>query len=413
MNFAFLAGAAALLLLSLGLLLRPYLLRRKAGAAASQRRLNIAIYRDQLEELERDRAGGALAEEDYALAREEIQRRLLEDSAVDDAAPVAGGGKGTLLAIALAVPLFAGGLYAWLGNPAGLDPPQPRHKVSAAEIDDMVTKLAARLEKEDNPQGWVMLARSYKILGRIEDAGKAYARAGSFIDNDPALLADYADVLVAASGTFGARPRELIAKALKLDPENAHALWLSGTAAFEAGQFSRAIADWERLLAQLPPDSDEARSVQGSIGEARTLGGKSAPAAKGQGRNAAPAKATEARPQAAAAAVKGRVELAPALKDKAAAGDTVMVIARPADGSRMPVAVLKARVPELPLAFSLDDSLAMSPDHAVSKFKEVVIEARISKTGMAGAQAGDLISAPQTVKVGAGGVRLVVDRVRP
>jgi cytochrome c-type biogenesis protein CcmH len=412
MNFAFLAGAAALLLLSLGLLLRPYLLRRKAGAAASQRRINIAIYRDQLDELERDRAGGALAEEDYALARDEIQRRLLEDSAADDAAPVAGGGRGTLLAIALAVPLFAGGLYAWLGNPAGLNPPQPRHKVSAAEIDDMVTKLAARLEKEDNPQGWVMLARSYKILGRIEDAGKAYARAGGFIDNDAALLADYADVLVAASGSFGAKPRELIAKALKLDPENAHALWLSGTAAFEAGQFSRAIADWERLLAQLPPDSDEARSVQGSIGEARTLGGKPAPAAKGQGGKAAPAKESEGNSQATAT-VKGRVELAPALKDKAAAADTVMVIARPADGSRMPVAVLKARVPELPLAFSLDDSLAMSPDHAVSKFKEIVIEARISKTGMAGAQAGDLISAPQTVKVGAGGVRLVVDQVRP
>jgi cytochrome c-type biogenesis protein CcmH len=406
MTPAFLAAAAALLLAALALLLRPYLLRRKAGVALTQRRINIAIYRDQLDELERDRADGALAEADYATARDEIQRRLLEDGSASEVEPTAaGGGRATLIAIALMVPLLAGGLYAWLGNPAGLSPPRPQHKVSAAEVDAMVAKLAARLEKEDNPQGWVMLARSYKMLERYEEAAKAYGRAGRFIDNEPALLADYADILVAGSGTFAGKPRELLAKALKLDPDHAHALWLSGTAAFEAGRFNQAVTDWERLLAQLPPNSEEARSVQGSIGEAKARGGKSSGATAGT--NEKPAKV------GAGATVKGRVELAAALKDRAAPGDTVMVIARPADGSRMPVAVLKARVPELPLAFSLDDSLAMSPDHALSKFKEIIIEARISKSGMAGAQPGDLISAPQTVKVGATGIRLTVDQARP
>lgn len=404
MTPAFLAAAAALLLLALALLLRPYLFSRKPGAALTQRRINIAIYRDQLDELERDRADGALSESDYATAREEIQRRLLEDGSADEAAPTASAnGRGTLVAIVLTVSLLGGGLYAWLGNPVGLNPPKPKHQVSAAEIDDMVAKLAAKLEKEDNPQGWVMLARSYKMLGRFDDAAKAYGRAGAFIDNEPSLLADYADVLVAGSATFVGKPRELIAKALKLDPDHAHSLWLSGTAEFEAGIFNRAIADWERLLKQLPPDSDEARSVQGSIAEAVSRGGKAgaAPAAK------APQKV------GAGATVQGNVELAAALKDKAAPGDTVMVIARPADGSRMPVAVFKARVPELPLAFSLDDSLAMSPDHALSKFKQIIVEARISKSGMAAAQSGDLISAPQTVKVGTAGVRLVVDQIRP
>jgi len=409
MTPAFIAGAAALLLATLGLLLRPYLIRRKPGAAASQRRLNIAIYRDQLDELERDRVSGALAEADYATAYEEIQRRLLDDDVVDDApAAVVASGRGTLIAIALAVPLLAGGLYVWLGNPAGLNPPQPQHKVSAAEIDDMVTKLAARLEKEDNPQGWVMLARSYKMLGRYEDAAKAYGRAGSFLDTEPELLADYADILVAASGTFAGKPRELIARALKIEPDNAHALWLSGTGAYEAGQFDLAITEWERLLALLPANSDEARSVQSSIGEAKAQGGKSSGAKAGANR---PGKRDEK--VGAGATVTGRVELAAALKDKAAPGDTVMVIARPADGSRMPVAVLKARVPDLPVAFSLDDTLAMSPDHAMSKFKEIIIEARISKTGMATPQAGDLLSAPQTVTVGKTGIKLLVDQIRP
>jgi cytochrome c-type biogenesis protein CcmH len=248
-----------------------------------------------------------------------------------------------------------------------------------------------------------MLARSYKAMGRYDDAAKAYGRAGAFIDDEPALLADYADILVAVSGTFVGKPRELITKALKRDPDHAHALWLSGTAEFEAGKFNQAIGDWERLLKQLPPDSDEARSVQGSIAEAVSRGGKAgaAPAAK------APQKV------GAGDTVKGRVELAAALKDKAAPSDTVMVIARPADGSRMPLAVLRAKVAELPLQFTLDDKLAMSPDHAISRHKEVSIEARISKTGMANPQPGDLLSAPQTVKVGASGIKLLVEQIRP
>jgi cytochrome c-type biogenesis protein CcmH len=401
MNFTFLAAAAALLLATLGLLLRPYLLRKKRDAATSQRRINIAIYRDQLEELERDRAGGALAEADYAVAREEIQRRLLEDGATEDVAPVESGGHATLVAVALLVPLLAGGLYAVLGNPAGLNPPKAQHRVSAEEIDAMVAKLAARLDKEDNPQGWVMLARSYKALGRFDDAAKAYGRAGSFIDKEPDLLADYADALVAASGTFGARPRELIARALKLDPDHAHSLWLAGTAAFEAGDYRRAIADWERLLKLLPPGSDEAQAVEGSLAEARAKGGGAKPAPKAQEKKAG-----------GAGTVSGRVELAPALKGKAAADDTVMIIARPADGSRMPLAVLRAKASELPLPFTLDDKLAMSPDNGISKHKEVSIEVRISKTGMANPQADDLLSKAQTVKVGTTGLKLVVDRQR-
>jgi len=413
MTPAFIAGAAALLLATLALLLRPYLLRRKNSSALTQRRINIAIYRDQLDELERDRAGGALAEADYATAREEIQRRLLEDGSASEVEPTAvASGRGTLVVIALAVPLLAGGLYAWLGNPAALNPPKAEHKVSAAEIDTMVAKLVARLEKEDNPQGWVMLARSYKMLGRFDEAAKAYGRAGSFIDNEPALLADYADILVAGSGTFGAKPRELIAKALKLDPDHPHALWLSGTAAFEAGQFNRAVTDWERLLTQLPPDSEEARSVQGSLGEAKAKGGKSSGGATPGAKAKTDAKAAPEK-LGVGATVKGSVELAAALKGKAAPTDTVMVIARPADGSRMPVAVLRAKASELPLQFTLDDALSMNPDQAISKHKEVSIEARISKSGMASPQPGDLLSAPQTVKVGATGIRLVVEQVRP
>jgi cytochrome c-type biogenesis protein CcmH len=256
-----------------------------------------------------------------------------------------------------------------------------------------------------------MLARSYKMLERYDEAAKAYGRAGAYVDKEPALLADYADILVAGNGTFVGKPRELIAKALKLDPDHLHALWLSGTAAFEAGQYKQAVADWERLLKQLEPGSEEAQSVEGSLAEARAKGGIAKPAAKAEDKKVGtPGVLPAGR---AGGTVSGRVELAPALKDKAAPGDTVMVIARPADGSRMPLAVLRVKASELPLQFTLDDKLAMNPDNAISKHKEVSIEARISKTGMANPQPGDLLSAPQTVKVGASGIRLLVEQIRP
>jgi len=90
----------------------------------------------------------------------------------------------------------------------------------------------------------------------------------------------------------------------------------------------------------------------------------------------------------------------------------VMVIAR-VPGTRMPVAVLRARASELPLKFTLDDSLSMSPQARISAASEVEVEARISKTGMAQAEPGDLMSSVQTVKVGTNGIKLQVSKVRP
>lgn len=416
MTPGFLAAGAALVLAVLVLLLRPWWWKTRGSAAQSQSqsRLNIAIYRDQFDELERDRAAGVIAEGDYATARQEIQRRLIEDGKVGDDATATSRSRVTPLLIALAVPLLVGGLYAWLGTPAALNPPTPQHKITAEEVGRMVANLAARLEKEPgNLQGWVMLARSYKVLGRFDDAARAYARAGSFIDTEPDLLADYADTLVASKRAFTPEARKLLERALKIDPKHGHALWLAGTDAFDAGKFDRAIALWERVREQFPPGSEEAQSIEGSIAEARAKGGKGGVG----GKDNSAWKAATAEPAKAAAPssanVSGTVELVTALKEKVGAGDTVMVVARVAGGPRMPVAVVRAKVSELPLKFTLDDSLAMSPDFRISTAGSVEVEARVSKSGQATPQKGDLYSAPQTVKVGVGGVKLVVDQVRP
>lgn len=261
----FVAVAATLLLL-----LRPLLWRRGPSAAASHRQLNAAIYRDQFAELERDRAEGTLGEEDYQQARVELQRRVLEDER-DTEAAAAPAPKKTLLAVALALPVAAVGLYVLLGNPAGLNPPAPQPRFTAQEIDAMVAGLAAKLEKEpDNLQGWAMLARSYRALGKLPEAEKAFDRAEKFIENDAQMLADYADIAASnAKGRFEGKPKRLIDKALKVDPDNAQALWLAGSAAFTAADFAGAVRHWERLVARLPPDSEDAQTVQANIAEAR------------------------------------------------------------------------------------------------------------------------------------------------
>jgi len=406
------AGALAVVLV-LALLFRPFLLK-SSGSGVSRRQLNTAIYRDQLARLERDRAENMLAEADYAQARDELQRRVIDDTRDEDATATLRAPRKTMLAVGLALPALAIGLYILLGSPAALEPSVAQHQVSSQDMERLTAGLAQKLEKDpSNLQGWAMLARSYKMLGRNTEAEQAFERAGSFLDNDAQLLAIYADLSATnANGNFAGKPTQLIEKALKVDPENAMALWLAGTAAFRAGQFESAVRIWERLTQQIEPDSEDGRMLQDSIGAAYAAMGKTAPkmAAKGPipagGNTGTPASA------GAGASVQGQVELDAALKAKAAPGDTVMVIAR-GPGSRMPVAVVRANVSELPLKFTLDDSLAMSPQARISAASQVEVEARISKTGMAQPESGDLMSAVQTVKLGATGVKLVVNKIRP
>lgn len=399
----FLVAGALALVLVLALLFRPFWWK-KSGVQVSRRQLNTAIYRDQAVRLESDRADNMIAEADYQQARAELQRRVIDDTQDADDTATVRAPKKTMLVLGLLLPITAMALYLLLGSPATLDPVNgPQRAATPQDMDRLVANLAMKLEKDpDNLQGWAMLARSYKMLGRNAEAEQAFVRAGAFLDNDAQLLAIYADLAATnANGDFSGKPAQLLEKALRVDPQNAMALWLSGTAAFRANQFDVALRIWERLVPQVEPGSDDARMLQQAIEAAYAATGKAAPKAAASSSATAPA-----------ASVSGLVELDPALKDKAAPGDTVMVIAR-VPGTRMPVAVLRAPASTLPLKFTLDDALAMSPQARISGASTVEIEARISKSGMAQAEPGDLVSAVQTVKVGANGIALQVNTVRP
>lgn len=253
--------------------------KRRRAVDADRKAANLAIFRDQLAELERERSEGSLAAEDYEQARSELQRRLLDevDIADGDTAASPATSRPTAIVLLLLLPIAAMGGYALLGNPAALDPVNtaPQKQMTAADIEGMVAKLAAKMQ--DNPDdmnGWVMLGRSYKMLGRYAEAVDAYAKAEAFIAQDPELLASYAETLAMASGKgLSGKARTLIDQALKLDPKHAHSLFLAGAAAMEAGDAKNGIAYWEALLPQVEAGSELDQMLRQGIEEMKKRGG--------------------------------------------------------------------------------------------------------------------------------------------
>jgi len=395
----------------------PVLLRRRDTAVLVQTRAsNLAILKDQLAELEQDVAAGTLPQAQYQQAREDLERRAYEE-AREPVAPVAvvpAPARRTAMMLAALLPVCAAALYWQFGTPEGLAPAAEIHggsKVTPQEVEAMVAKLAARMQQSpDDGNGWALLARSYLVMQRHADAVAAYERAVALIKDDADLLADYADALAMTQGRrIEGKPLKVVERALKIDPLQWKALAMAGSAAFERKDFKTAVAYWEKLQSRAEPGSDFAREVAANIDEARQLGGLKIAASV-----APPVKAdAKSTAGAAGATVDGIVAMSREIAAKAAPTDTVFVFARAAEGPRMPLAVMRFQVKDLPAKFHLDDSMAMSPAAKLSNHPDVVIGARVSKSANATPQAGDLQGASKPVKVGATGVAVLIDQVVP
>jgi cytochrome c-type biogenesis protein CcmH len=372
---------AALAAAALLLVLRP-LLFTKRQAQISRGEANVSIYRDQLRELDADLACGMLAQADYERARAELEARVLQDVVEEAAAPRRRSALSLTVTLALAVPLCAAVLYIAVGNPSAIDSP-------AVQLQTMVERLAAHLrENPDDSAGWKLLGRAYASLERFPEAADAYAKAAVRAPRDAQLLADFAEALAMARGrSLEGEPEQLIARALELEPQNLKALALAGTAAFARKDYAAAAAQWEKMLPLVAADSEDARSIQASVDEAKSL--------------------MEKRE------LKGTVSLSAKLKAKAAPEDTVFIFARAAEGPPMPLAVLRKQVRDLPLEFSLDDSMAMAPGMRLSGFPRVIVAARVSKSGEAAPRPGDLQGSSAPVANDAEGVNVVIDGVVP
>jgi cytochrome c-type biogenesis protein CcmH len=406
---AFLLVAVAMLAVAVAWVLVP-LLARRAHASPDPEATNLSVLRDQLAELAADLARGTLTRERYEQAKLELERRVLDEvkpgEPVGTAAPPAASAW-TAAILGAVIPIAAIALYVAVGSPGALLPGAPgasgpQHEVTPEQLEAMVAKLAAHVEKNpDDAQGWTLLARSYYVMSRYPEAVRAYERAAALVPRDADLLADYADALAVTQGrSLQGRPLELIERALAIDPDHWKALALAGTAAFNRKDYGRAIAYWERLKRVVPGDSEIGRSIEASIAEARELGG-ARPTAAG------------APTITASAKVAGQVRLAQALAASAAPTDTVFIFARAASGPPMPLAVLRKQVKDLPLDFTLDDSMAMAPNLKLSGFSEVIVGARVSRSGSATPASGDLQGLSRPVKVGATGVAVVIDTAVP
>jgi cytochrome c-type biogenesis protein CcmH len=364
----FWALAAALTAAALAFLLPP-LLRRRTAAPDARVAANAEIYREHLDELGAELQRGALTKEEYERASREVDRRIVSEHPAEHAGhppepaqhrPL----RAAAIAVALLVPLAAGVGYWQLGDQRAFDPALTRH-ADPKQLQALVERLATRLEQSPNDaEGWALLGSALATMGVPERAARAYARA---VQLDP-------------------ENRELLVEFIK-------ALALAGRAEFEQRNYAAAVGYWERILPFAPPESEFARTVAESIAEAKQLGGAASPTA--------------------AASLQGVVSLDPALKQKVAPGDTVFVLARPADGSRMPLAVLRTTVDKLPYTFLLDDSMAMAPTAKLSGHAKVVVVARISKSGSPAPQKGDIEGASSTVAPGAAGLNIVMSKTIP
>ena len=418
--------ASAMIALAVGWVIWPLAFGRSTDELDSQAS-NLHVLRDEQRVLDDDHARGAITTVAYERAREELERRVLAETARDterSRAPRAGPAW-VPVALAAVIPIAAILMYLTVGTPIWLlqnvagdstardAAGSPEQSVSPADIERMVAKLAARMEAEpNNLEGWTMLARSYYALQRFGDATKAFERAIALAPNDAGLHADFADAIASSQdGKFSGRPLELIQKALALDPAHVKALALAGSEAYERGAFTAAIAYWQRVQAVLPQGSPLAERVSASISDARARAGGTT-ATTPSVLPSTPRSSTAAADQAAGH-VGGTVSLSPALRDKLQLTDTVFIFARDLRGGGMPLAVLRKQVKDLPAAFTLDDSLAMTPNMLLSKATEVIIVARVSRSGNAAAQSGDATGSSGPVKPGTAGVVVTIDQLVP
>jgi cytochrome c-type biogenesis protein CcmH len=280
---------AGLILIALAFVLPTAMQRAGESERAMEderKEANIAVYRDQLSELEADLRNGIVSEEQYAQDREEIQRRLLEDTATSTTktnVTAPGIARNTAYLLGIGLPLVAVIFYLNVGSPNSIsETPQvssgpgqtaaPQERTQE-QIAANVDKLAQRLQANPNDaQGWTMLARSYNSMERWSEAAGAYAKATEQSPNNADLWAEYAFATAMANGkSLEGKPMELINRALKVDPQNSKALQLAGSAAFQAKDYKKAIDYWQQILKQVPAGSEVEQAISERIDEAKRL----------------------------------------------------------------------------------------------------------------------------------------------
>ncbi|MDR1530279.1 MAG: c-type cytochrome biogenesis protein CcmI [Burkholderiales bacterium] len=413
---------AAVVMTAVAMIFVFYPFSKKSEQTASpayldQERSNLEIMRGQLEELENDYETGVIGKNEYDEAHAELERRTLEET--EDIARRKQETKKTDRPKAVWVAVFflgllsAGSILYWVvGTPDTFFPNAQMlasetqnsgdpHDFSQEQFEAMLEDFAARVEKEPNNfEGWLMLARSYAQVGKHEQAIAAYEHVIDRVPDDAGVLADYADLLAyRQNGQLGGKPMALIERALKVDPTHWKALGLAGTYAFDNGDYRAAEQYWIKMKSALPTSTEMARMVDASIEEARRRQQESVSAPK------SPVTQNDDDGR-----IEGMISLAAELQGKVSPDDRLLVYARKANGPKTPIAFISKRVSDLPLSFTLDGSTLAIKSETLTSAGELVVVARVSKSGSANAQTGDLEGVSIPVTVSAKNIQIVIDR---
>ena len=392
---------STLMVLAALLLVVPVLVRgggRREAVPGDARDANVALYRERLVDLDRERERGEVDAREYAVLREDLERGLLADAGAGEAAPAGARAPsyGMAVAVAVAVPACSIALYLWLGTPHGLDSRAPPREAAAGaelapEVETMVASLAARLANApDDAEGWLLLARSQVVLERFDEALASFERAHSLVGDEPALLADWAEAEAAVAGNrFPTSAQTRLDRALELDPDHEKALWLGGFAAVQSGRAEVAVARWERLLARQEPGSREESIVSELLARVRGAGDAVPAAGSGPAESGGPASPSDAG-SADGPRIVVEVGLDPHLAVELGAREPVFVFASTPAGAGPPVAVARTVVGALPATIVLDESSAMLPSRSLASAEQVLISARVARSGTVTRTAGDI-----------------------
>ena len=376
---------------------------------------NIKVARDRLTELKQQRAEKVISEEEYNQQRSELEQTLaldLNDSSQSDNAMLGDKRIIHVLILAFVIPVVSLSLYFSLGSPEVLlqqGNSQRQQQVSSGQVpqhtmQELITRLEKRLQ--ENPadaEGWMMLGRTYMTLKRYSDASRAFEKVISQIGEKASVLLALADATAMSNnGQISGKPLELVEKALAMSPNEPTGLWLAGMGYEEQGRYRKAIQSWQKLLPLLK-DEQSKQKVNSMISRANSH--------LGDNPVEAPA-STVATSQDKSILVN--VDIAPALKNKIPSDTTVFIFARPKSGSRMPLAVVRKLVKDLPVQVTLNDAMAMTEATRLSQFNAVNVVARVSFSGSAMAQPGDYQSDTQVAEPGQKGmVKLLIEKQLP
>tara|TARA_B110000238_G_C16124766_1_gene438716 strand:+ start:1070 stop:2317 length:1248 start_codon:yes stop_codon:yes gene_type:complete len=386
-----------LILLGLGFVLLPLLKKSNKKTYVSREDINKAIYAGKVEDLDADLERSLLDKEEYDYALADLQQTLLQDADVEPEEILqerTGNNKVITLMLTVCMPVAALLIYQQISTGGYTNDivEQQARSDQAQSIEGSIAILEQKLkEKPDNVEGWTMLGQSYFVIKQYEQAKRAFIRALDLANQaDPELLVLTAEASAFSnSEIFGDYEKSLLAKALSINPNHERGLWYSGYANYTTSEFSTAVGHWQKLLTLVPPERPEVKtSLLQFLNSAREKAGL---------------EPLEDTPQVAqqdaddARKIEVTVQLNESVNQHASSGDTLFIYARALQGPKMPLSLVRLTVANLPAKITLSKEMAMMPSMDIDTFEKIEVLARISKSGQAITQKGDLISTPVVV----------------